>query len=241
MASTRTPDGSAALLRLRAAARVETSAAFDPGRPDRVPPPRPDHRIARCVAEALGDAGSVLDLGPTGGSPIADRLPFADGEFEGAMALLGLHQWPSLDAGLREVRRVTRGPVVVLTHDPARIREFWLHRYAPEVLDIEARRHPTIDRIAAGLGGDCTVRPVPVPLDCTDGFDEAYYGRPELLLDPAARQAGSAWSFIDDRVRERFDRSLRRDLASGAWDARHGRLRTTPFHEGSLVIVRAVP
>ncbi|MFD9428522.1 MULTISPECIES: hypothetical protein [unclassified Streptomyces] len=50
---------------------------------------------------------------------------------------------------------------------------------------------------------ETSFRTVPIPLDCTDGFDEAYYGRPEMLLDPAARQACSAWSFVDDEVRER--------------------------------------
>ncbi|MEJ8640940.1 hypothetical protein WKI68_04675 [Streptomyces sp. MS1.HAVA.3] len=49
------------------------------------------------------------------------------------------------------------------------------------------------------------------------------------------------WSFVDDGVRERFDETLRRDLESGAWDARFGHLRTRPAYEGSLVIVRATP
>jgi hypothetical protein len=35
------------------------------------------------------------------------------------------------------------------------------------------------------------VRPVPVPLDCTDGFGEASYGRPELLLEADVRASPS--------------------------------------------------
>ncbi|MEU8738695.1 hypothetical protein [Streptomyces halstedii] len=62
-----------------------------------------------------------------------------------------------------------------------------------------------------------------------------------MLLEPAARQASSAWSFVDDGVRERFDRTLRGDLASGAWDRRFGHPRTRPAYEGSLVVVRATP
>jgi hypothetical protein len=49
----------------------------------------------------------------------------------------------------------------------------------------------------------------------------------------------SAWSFVDDAVRERFVRELGYDLASGAWDARHGHLRTQPTFDGSLVVVVA--
>ncbi len=232
---------------------------------------RPDERIAQVIAEALGGARTVLNVGAGTGSyetaahtitavepspamrvrrpaglataidAVAEDLPFSDGQFDAAMTLFSVHQWSDAEAGLREMRRVTRGPVVVLTCDPARVRDFWLYEYAPDVLETEARRYPPLDRLAAALGGTTTVRPVPVPLDCTDGFNEAYYGRPELLLNPAARQACSAWSFVDDRARQDFDTSLRRALGSGAWDEAFGHLRGRPTYDGSLVLLRATP
>ncbi|MFD8141896.1 hypothetical protein [Streptomyces sp. NPDC059708] len=157
------------------------------------------------------------------------------------MALFSVQQWADVRAGLRGMRRVTRGPVVILTCDPALIRDFWLHRYAPEVLDAEARRCPTVEDLAAELGGAGSITTVPIPLDCAGGFNEAYYGRLEMLLDPAVRQACPAWGLADDRVRGRFDESLRRDLRSGAWDEEFGTLRGQAWYEGSLVIVRATP
>ncbi|MFD0147349.1 MULTISPECIES: class I SAM-dependent methyltransferase [unclassified Streptomyces] len=232
---------------------------------------RPDGRIARCMARALGEARTVLNVGAGTGSyenlggtvtavepsasmrarrphrlpravdAVAEDLPFADGEFDSAMTMFSMHQWSDVTAGLKEMRRVTLGPVVALTCDPALVRDFWLYQYAPEVLDTEARRYPPVDEISAALGGTVTVETVPIPLDCTDGFNEAYYGRPEMLLDPSARQACSAWSFVDDAAREHFDTTLRRDLDSGSWDERFGHLRTQPTYEGSLVIVRATP
>ncbi|MFI5534198.1 methyltransferase domain-containing protein [Kitasatospora sp. NPDC051853] len=229
---------------------------------------RPDPRVARVVAEALGGALTVLNVitgpgarcgavaaGPrtapaapraaVGPMPAVDavvgELPFVDGAFDAAMAILNVHRWTDLAVGLREMRRVTRGPAVILTHDPLLVREFWLHAYAPEVLDAEAVRYPPVADLVSLLGGRVSVRPVPVPLDCTDDFNEAYYGRPERLLDPAARQAGSAWDLVGDAVRDRFDRALRHDLASSAWDARLGHLRRQASHEGALVLVRATP
>jgi hypothetical protein len=130
---------------------------------------------------------------------------------------------------------------VVLTCDPDRVRDFWLYEYAPLVLDTEARRYPAIREITDTLGGRTRVETVPIPADCLDGFNEAYYARPEMLLDPAARQACSAWSFVDAEIRERYTLRLRNDLTSGAWDRRHGRLRTEPFLLGSLVLIRALP
>jgi hypothetical protein len=78
---------------------------------------------------------------------------------------------------------------------------------------------------------------LPIPLNCTDGFGETYYGRPERLLDPRARKANSAWSFVAPEVHERFEQDLGRDLSDGTWDAKYGQLRTQPHFEGALVMI----
>ena len=78
---------------------------------------------------------------------------------------------------------------------------------------------------------------MPIPLDCIDGFNEAYYGRPERLLEPSARRSCSAWSFVASDAVARFETTLRRDLHSGAWDAMYGHLRAQPELDGSLRLV----
>jgi hypothetical protein len=70
---------------------------------------------------------------------------------------------------------------------------------------------------------------------------DAYYGRPELLLDPGARRANSAWSFVGPEVEERFMRDLGADLESGAWDAKYGHLRTQATFDGALRLVIGRP
>jgi SAM-dependent methyltransferase len=232
---------------------------------------RPDPRIAARIGQAIGAARTVLNVGAGAGSyepadrqvtPVepsasmraqrpahlaaavdatAEELPFPDGSFDAAMTTFSVHQWGDLRAGLREMRRVTRGPVVIMTCDPGRLRRFWLTEYAPEVIDTEARRYPSVSELADGLGGQVTATVLPVPLDCTDGFNEAYYGRPEALLDPAARLSCSAWSFVGAAVHDRFTRDLGRDLADGTWDGRHGPLRSLPAFDGSLILVVALP
>jgi Methyltransferase domain len=121
---------------------------------------RPDPRIAAHLAEALGPARTVLNVGAGAGSyepadreviPVepsasmraqrpaglaaavdatAENLPFDDDSFDAAMTTFSVHQWGDLRGGLREMRRVTRGPVVVLTCDPDLVRAFWLYEYA---------------------------------------------------------------------------------------------------------------
>jgi hypothetical protein len=161
--------------------------------------------------------------------------------FDAAMTTFSVHQWPDLAKGLGEMRRVTRGPVVVMTGDPNALDRFWLADYAPEAIAAEARRYPPLSAIGDGLGGAIETIDMPIPLDCRDGFNEAYYGRPEMLLDPAARLACSAWSFVEPEAVARFERDLKRDLDSGAWDTRYGHLRTQPVFDGSLRLVVSRP
>jgi ubiquinone/menaquinone biosynthesis C-methylase UbiE len=51
----------------------------------------------------------------------AQHLPFPERHFEASMATFTVHQWSDLRAGLAEMRRVTRGPVVILSDAPMRL------------------------------------------------------------------------------------------------------------------------
>ncbi|WP_210603756.1 SAM-dependent methyltransferase [Brevibacterium oceani] len=185
-----------------------------------------------------GSAGDA-DYGVIGHGYRNYRQP--EPAFAAAMTTFSVHQWRDLEAGLAELRRVACGPVVIMTCDPDLLERFWLTDYAPEAISTEARRYPSIERIAVGLGGTVDVSRLPIPLNCVDGFSEAYFGRPEMLLDPGARQANSAWSFVSDEAVARFDTDLRRDLDDGTWDLRFGHLRNQPSFEGSLVLIVAKP
>ena len=230
---------------------------------------QPEPAIETLIDRALGSARRVLNVGAGAGSyepldrdvtavepsasmraqrpsylvraidAVAESLPFPDAHFDAAMTTFSVHQWNDLDAGLREMRRVTHGPVIVLTCDPNFVQHFWLNDYAPKVLAAEARRYPALEEMRAVLGGVAEIVPVPIPLMCRDGFNEAYYGRPERLLEPAARLACSAWSFVDDETAVDYVEALRGDLASGAWDRKYGHLRSAPEYDGSLRLIVA--
>jgi len=232
---------------------------------------QPEPAIADAILRALGDARSILNVGAGAGSyepvdrevtavepsaamrsqrprhlsraidAVAENLPFADREFDAAMTTFSVHQWADLDAGLREMRRVTRGPVVILSCDPDLVRRFWLNDYAPDVLAAEARRYPALRHIGETLGPAYRTSSVPIPLLCRDGFNEAYYGRPEMLLDPAARLSCSAWSFVAPDVSETYVEHLRDALADGSWDRKHGHLRTQSVFDGSLRLIVSQP
>lgn len=211
---------------------------------------RPNRRIAAAIEAALGDAGTVLNVGagtgsyepaarqvtalepsiemirqrPPGAAPVvqgqAEALPFADGSFDAAMAVLTVHHWADKGRGLCEMRRVARGPVAILTFDAA-FRGFWLADYIPELVALDEAQMPAMDDYSRWLG-PVEIAPVPIPHDCSDGFLAAYWRRPAAYLDSRVRAAMSSFWALGD-VSDALAR-LERDLESGAWEARYGHL-----------------
>lgn len=209
---------------------------------------RPDPRIAALIDAELGAAETVLNVGagagsyepadrrlvalepsaemvrqrPASAAPVvrgrAEALPFADRSFDASMGVLTVHHWSDKAAGLSEMRRVTRGAIVLLTYDPA-FRGFWLADYIPELTALDEAQMPPMSDYAAWLG-PVEVTPAPIPHDCRDGFLCAYWRRPAAYLDPRIRAAMSSFWVLGD-VSEALAR-LERDLDSGEWERRYG-------------------
>jgi len=228
---------------------------------------RADARIATMVHEALGSAWVVLNVGAGAGSyepldrhviaiepsltmraqrpanhvpaisAMAEELPLDDKSVDASMALVTVHQWAGLKKGLQELRRVTRGPVIVLTFDGDALHKFWLADYAPELIAAERRRYPSLTSISELLGSSTRILTVPIPRDCRDGFTEAFYARPEAFLDPGVRRAQSAWGFISEAEQAGSVERLKADLSSGVWDAKYGTWREKPSFEGSMRLI----
>lgn len=247
------------------------SIDYDACAPIYPPQRRADPRIASYVHAALGSARTVVNVGAGAGSyeptdrhviavepsagmraqrpthlapaidATAERLPLDDDSVDAAMATLTIHHWDDPAAGLREMRRVARGPVLILTFDIDVLAAFWMILdYLPEALADDRRRFPTIDAVIEALDGG-TVQPVPIPSDCTDGFFESHYAKPEAYLDRAVRAAQSVWPRLPAGVEQRAIDALSTDLQSGGWDRRHGHLRTQPTYDGGLRLITARP
>jgi SAM-dependent methyltransferase len=227
---------------------------------------RPDPRIAARIDAALGDARTVINVGagagsyepddrwvlaiepsatmraqrPQGAAPAiaarAEALPFDDDSVDTAMASITIHHWEPPEAGLAEMRRVARDRVVVFTFDLLAL-PAWQLDYLAEGIAIERPRFPTIDATATALGGRVRVESIPTPADCVDGFFEAFWNRPEMLLDPDVRASQSMWALLPDGVEEQIVARLATELKSGAWDAEHGHLREMDSYDGALRLV----
>jgi SAM-dependent methyltransferase len=228
---------------------------------------QPDPRIAAQIDAALGEARTVLNVGagtgsyepterdvtavepsaemigqrPPGSAPAiqasAEDLPFDEGSFDASMAVLTAHHWMDLDAGLAEMRRVSRERIVIVTFDPEALAELWIARdYFPEMLTLKRRSGATSGELAELLA-DATIEPIPVPRDCTDQFFAALWARPEKLLDEEILKPMWVWQSISEEARRKGRERLEADLKSGAWEQRNGHLRALPALDVGLRVV----
>lgn len=157
----------------------------------------------------------------------AEDLPLRDGSVDAAMAILSIHHWDRhCERGVRELRRVARGPVVILTYDADISGSMWLMAdYLQEVAALDRGIFPPIDQVATWLGGEVHIETIEISRDTPDWMLGSFWAHPERVLDPAARAATSGFARMTDRVIERVVANVCRDLASGLWDERHGHLR----------------
>lgn len=232
----------------------------------------PDPRIERTIHEALGDAATVVNVGAGAGAyeptdrelvavepsavmtaqrtpgrtrvveAIAERLPFADGEFEASMAVLSDHHWGDRRQGLRELRRVARRRVVLFNADPGENARFWMTtEYLPgfvELIEPRYRGAGAWESELRAILGALDLRAVPIPHDCADGFYGAYWRRPEAFLDPAVRGGISVFAQLPDEQVTRGLDALANDVRSGAWRERHRELlELDVLHLGYYVVV----
>jgi SAM-dependent methyltransferase len=203
--------------------------------------PRDRHVIAIEPSDVMA-AQRPRDLAPAIRAS-AGRLPLRDGAVDAAMAIVTIHHWDAeREQGVRELRRVSRGPVVILTYDPRLSNAMWLMAdYLPELAALDLAIFPLPEVVAEWLGGSVSIEPVPIPRDTTDWMLGSYWAHPERVLDPTARAVTSGLARMDKDVIDRLVAAVGRDLADGTWDRRHGALRTLDTYDAGLRLVVAPP
>ncbi len=215
---------------------------------------RPDPRIARQIADALGDARSVVNVGagvgsyepsdrdvvavepsavmiaqrPPSAAPAvqgtAESLPFGDDSFDAALAVLTMHHWSDWRAGIAELRRVARQRIVMLTFDPAYIAAYWLVRDYLPGIAVLDEARFPPLATVAEALGGASIVPVPIAHDCTDGFLCAWWKRPLAYLDETVRANISPFSLLPPEAVAEALGRLERDVADGTWAARNAEL-----------------
>lgn len=171
----------------------------------------------------------------------AGALPLRDDSVDAAMAVLTIHHWDDeQEAGVRELRRVASGPVVVLTLDPRVSGRMWLMAdYLHEGRVLDEATFPAPETIAAWLGGEVETRVLEYPRDSPDWTLASFWAHPERVLDPVARAGTSGFARMAPEVVDRVVGAIAADLADGSWDLRHGHLRELDAYDVGVRLVVA--
>ncbi len=199
--------------------------------------PRDRHVVAVEPSDVMA-AQRPPELAPALRATARD-LPLRAASVDAAMAVLTIHHWDAdQERGVREMRRVARGPVVILTYDHVVSGEMWLIAdYLPEVAALDRRIFPDPGLLLEWLGGNGRVEVVPIPRDTPDWMLGSFWAHPERVLDERARNATSGFARMRAAVIARVAAAVGRDLASGAWDERHGHLRELDAYDAGLRLV----
>jgi SAM-dependent methyltransferase len=214
----------------------------------------PDRRIEQQIAEALGDARSVVNVGAgtgayeprglevvavepsavmigqraPGAAPAvqasAEALPFPDDSFDAALAVLTMHHWSDWRAGVAELRRVARERIVMLTFDPAYISRYWLVRDYLPQIAVHDEARFPSLETVAAAFGGAEIVAVPIADDCTDGFLCAWWKRPLAYLEEGVRANISVFPPLAPGVLAEALKRLEQDVADGTWAERNADL-----------------
>ena len=170
-------------------------------------------------------------------------LPFDDQSFDAAMAVLTVHHWDAeQERGVRELRRVARGPVVIYSFDVEVSARMWLIAdYFPELADLDRRTCPSPETIAGWLGGETEIRAVPISRDTPDWSLGSFWAHPERVLDPNARASTSGFARLPPEIGNRVVEAVARDLRDGTWEARYGHLRALDEYDVGMRLVVSRP
>ncbi len=228
-----------------------------------------DARIAAQIQRALGGATRILNIGAGAGSyeprdtdliavepsaemiaqrsseahevvqACAEYLPFDDDYFTHTMTVLSMHHWDNRAKAFEEIKRVTSKKFVAVTWFPE-CSDFWLMRdYFPDIYQIDRQIFPSQAELSRAFG-IIQAEPLMISEDCQDGFLAAFWKRPNVYLDPTARNAMSTFSKIEN-VAPRIE-MLREDIETGRWAVRNSKLLELPEADlGYRIITAEIP
>jgi SAM-dependent methyltransferase len=211
---------------------------------------RADPRWEAVVAEQIGDAARIVNVGagtgsyeptgravvavepstvmlrqrPPGAAPAvragASALPLRSGWAEVAMAILTVHHWDDWERGLAEMCRVAPRRLVLGIDFEAHAQFWLLQEYLPSVLEHTLACGPPAEVIAQAIGATTSIV-LPTYADLQDGVLGAHWSRPEAYLDPVVRANNSGCALADPAAMSAGIAQLEADLSSGAWLERH--------------------
>jgi ubiquinone/menaquinone biosynthesis C-methylase UbiE len=173
----------------------------------------------------------------------SEQLPFADGQFDGAVMTLCLHHFADWQKGMTEALRVSNnGPLAIFAFDIEHPSEFWLFDYFPDLGSIDKTLTPRIDELRSFVdqqpGLEFSLQSFPLPRDLIDHFAAADWAHPHRYLQKEFRNGISTFHQLDEKSLQKGLNTLQSDLDDGSWHRKYGQLLELEFCDRGYVFIR---
>jgi SAM-dependent methyltransferase len=154
-------------------------------------------------------------------SGTADKLPFADNSFSGAICILAIHHFSNLQHVFDEINRViVNGRFVIFTATSEQMQGYWLNDYFPEAMKKSIAQMPGKNEIKESLKkagfNRIEFETYEIKEDLEDFFLYSGKNDPEMYLNPEVRRNISTFASLADYGEvEQGCSSLDADIRSG--------------------------
>ena len=129
----------------------------------------------------------------------AEHIPLPDAFFDGAVAVLTLHHWGDIQAGLAGLARVLKpgAKLVIFSFTPGQMRGYWLYHYFPDMIERCMAGIPAWTKMEAMLAhagfAQAEAEKYFTRPEQTDHFLYSHKSRPQEYLNPVVRDNTSAF------------------------------------------------
>jgi ubiquinone/menaquinone biosynthesis C-methylase UbiE len=172
----------------------------------------------------------------------AEAIPLKDNSVDGAIIMLAMHHFSSIESAISEVNRIIGdGNFIVFTFEQHKIPEFWLSDYFPYFIRDTLKTHPTTeiiaDKIAKVTGKNVAIIPFLLPKDLTDLFAAAGWCRPKIYLDAKVRSGISSFAKMPSEELEVGIKELTEDLNNGNWYRKYGEILNLESYDAGYRLI----
>ena len=145
---------------------------------------------------------------------LAEKIPASNQTFNGAIAILTIHHWTSLERSFKELSRVLKndGRLIVFTATPEQMNGYWLNHYFPEMLRHSISQMPSFERIKSAArksGFTITAREKYfIQKDLKDLFLYSGKHKPDIYFNHSIRKNISSFAALS--TKDEINRGLRK-------------------------------
>lgn len=156
---------------------------------------------------------------------VAEKIPFSNLMFSGAIATLTIHHWNNIEIGFSEINRILKlgSYFVLFTAFQKQMHAYWLNHYFPKLMNASIQKMPTHQSIVRNAKNQGFRILIELPYFIQDNLEDLflYSGKnvPDLYFSDVIRSGMSSFAGQSDKDEINIGlEKLRKDLQSDSFN-----------------------